>query len=152
MRRLLSSVFMLCCLILMGTGCVMTGGSRLVFDIKADPGLSPATGTPVKIVKVTDHRQFKAGVPKANMPSLWKGYVGRKDMEVRAIGRDRNNYGRALENCLLVDGSTVEGLVRDVVTQSFRRQGYRVVDKTDALFSTAKSRKPKLWAVRQLTW
>ena len=83
----------------------------------------------VVIRSIADDRVFAQAPPEPSPPSL--GFEGADaaaaDVKVRAIGRKRNTFGKALGDVLLQPGQTVTGLVRDNLAVAFQDAGYRVV-------------------------
>lgn len=128
MRKVLLGVaVVLACAIM--TGCAT---SRGVMDVSMKIPPNPESGPAVKIVSVTDGRQFQAAPRDPSTPSLSDRDIENKALTSRAIARKRNAYGRALGDILLPEGDTVEALVRDALTRSFRESGYRVVEEGKA--------------------
>jgi len=112
-------------LVLLGSGCAT---SRGILDVRVNLPQDPSSGKVVSIVRVTDHRQFEEAPRDASIPSLKGKEIGDPSITSRAIGRKRNAYGKALGDILLPEGRTVEDLVREALTRSFREAGYRVID------------------------
>jgi hypothetical protein len=79
---------------------------------------------------VTDKRVFEAAPRTPPVPSLKGKEIADKTITSRAIARKRNSFGKALGDILLPEGRTVEDLVREALTISFRDAGYCVLDGT----------------------
>ncbi|HUJ18568.1 MAG TPA: flagellar biosynthesis protein [Nitrospirota bacterium] len=102
--------------------------SRGILDVRVDVPENPSSGKAVSIVRVVDNRHFEEAPRDASIPSLKDRDIGNRALTSRAIARKRNTYGKALGDVLLPEGRTVEGLVKEALTRSFREAGYRVVD------------------------
>lgn len=113
---------------LLGSGCATNRG---IMDVQFTVPEDPASGKAVKIVRVTDRRMFEAAPRDPSVPSLKGNEIEDKAITSRAIARKRNGYGKALGDILLPEGRTVEDLVRESLTSSFREAGYRVVEDGD---------------------
>ena len=113
---------------LLGSGCATNRG---IMDVRLDVPQNPSSGKAVKIVRVTDRRVFETAPRTASVPSLKGNEIDDKAITSRAIARKRNGYGKALGDILLPEGRTVEDLVRESLTKSFREAGYRVVENED---------------------
>jgi hypothetical protein len=118
------------CLILLGGGCA----SYRTLDVKVPVPPNPTEGKAVVIVRVTDRREFAPARKLATdttSPSqdvFRKGDAGNTNITARAI---------AFGTYLLPEGRTVEDLVGDILTTSFREAGYRVVDRGSAVRENA---------------
>ena len=85
---------------------------------------------PTAVVRVVkDARMFEQKPSEPSTPSL--GFEGSDkatfEIKQRAVGRKRNSFGMALGDVLLQQGQSVEGLVRDSITEALRESGYNVV-------------------------
>jgi hypothetical protein len=121
-------------LAVLASGCAT---SRGVLDVRVPVPSNAASGTPVKVTRVTDRRIFELKPNKPSIPSLKDGEINNKAITSRAIARKRNTYGMALGDILLPEGQTVERLVKDALIRSFRESGYRVVDESDGAYGVA---------------
>jgi hypothetical protein len=111
---------------MLGSGCATSRGE---LDIQLSEPANPASGTTVAITRVTDSRVFEEDPRQPSIPSL-KYAKDIKDPAItsRAIARKRNGWGLAMGDILLPEGRTVEDLVKEALTRSFREAGYRVVE------------------------
>jgi hypothetical protein len=116
-------------LVLFGTGCATNRG---ILDVSVKVPPNPASGKLVNIVRVTDQRKFEEAPHEASIPSLKGNEIGDKAITLRAIARKRNGYGKAIGDIVLPEGRTVEDVVREALTKSFREEGYQVADVTAA--------------------
>jgi hypothetical protein len=117
-----------------GSGCAT---SRGILNINIEPHKNPDSGKAVKIARVTDIRAFEEKPRDPSIPSLKGAEIDDKSITSRAIARKRNTYGKALGDVLLPEGSTVEGLIGDVVANSFRDAGYNVLRRDDPGYANA---------------
>ena len=108
---------------LFGSGCATNRG---ILDVRIDVPQDPESGKVVRIERVTDKRVFEEAPRSASIPSLKGAEIDDKTITSRAIARKRNGYGKAMGDILLPEGRTVEDLVRESLTKSFREAGYRV--------------------------
>ncbi|MHC4525734.1 MAG: flagellar biosynthesis protein [Planctomycetota bacterium] len=115
---------------LLVSGCATNRG---IVDVRITGSQNPTSGPAVKILRVTDKRVFEKAPRVASIPSLKGGGIDDKSITSRAIARKRNTYGKALGDILLPEGRTVENLVREALTKSFREAGYRVIDGAPGL-------------------
>ncbi len=109
---------------LIGSGCATNRG---ILDVRIDVPQDPAAGKAVRIEQVRDKRVFEVAPREASIPSLKGAEINDQAITSRAIARKRNGYGKAIGDILLPEGRTVEDLVREALTKSFREAGYRVV-------------------------
>lgn len=124
-RCFLRSALVAVAVMLAGSGCATNRG---ILDVRVQLPPNPAQGKAVTIVRVTDCRKFELAPKTASIPSLRGGEIADKAITSRAIARKRNGYGKALGDILLPEGRTVEQVVKESLTQSFREAGYRVVE------------------------
>jgi hypothetical protein len=124
--------FLMACIpvMLLVSGCATNRG---IVDVRITGSQNPTSGPAVKILRVTDKRVFEKAPRVASIPSLKGGGIDDKSITSRAIARKRNTYGKALGDILLPEGRTVENLVREALTKSFREAGYRVIDGAPGL-------------------
>jgi hypothetical protein len=108
-----------------------------MLDVRVEVPDNSASGQAVKIVRVTDQRQFEKAPKVASIPSLKGGEINNEAITLRAIARKRNSFGKAMGDILLPEGRTVEDLVKEALTKSFRQAGYRVLDHTAPNADTA---------------
>jgi len=131
--------------LILAAGSVLMGCATSRSEIKlATPGAmaapgagvvpAPATKGLAVIRTVTDGRSFEQAPDDPSTPSL--GFEGAQqataETKLRAIGRKRNTFGKALGDVLLQGGQTVEGVVRDTLVDAFRQSGYQVVEAATA--------------------
>ena len=119
-------LILLCSLLV--TGCAT---SRGVLDIPEVSSATPLQGTALKIVSVTDQRDFQIKPRQADIPSLKGSEINDFKITSRAIARKRNAYGKALGDILLPEGKTVMGLVESRLSKGFNDNGYRVLSVGD---------------------
>jgi hypothetical protein len=106
--------------------------NRGIMNVRVNVPRDPSAGTVVTIVRVTDQRHFEAAPRDASIPSLQGNEITDKALTSRAIARKRGGTGKALGDILLPQGRTVEDLVKEALTRSFRDAGYRVIDQAAA--------------------
>jgi len=112
------------------TGCA-TSRSEVSLGAPEAAGAAPApsTGKTAAIRSVKDERQFEQAPQDASVPSL--GFEGSAqataETKLRAIGRKRGGFGKALGDILLQEGKTVETVVRESLSEALRQAGYQVV-------------------------
>ena len=111
------------------TGCAT---SRSIIDV---PSSTPqnaqtvaANGKAVYINTVRDNRSFQTNPRSPDIPSLDPSEDLTDAIKLRAIGRKRNAYGKALGDILLKDGTTVESLIASATRRAFSENGYQVLD------------------------
>jgi hypothetical protein len=106
------------------------GGSGLVLEAKypTEPQtLEPDTGLTVRVVSVTDGRQFEDEATKLSQEAVWGEMLVDRS---RIVGA--REKGKALENIQLAAGQSIEAIVQDIIEVAFRQAGYRVVDEGEA--------------------
>ncbi len=116
------------------SGCATSRGT-VALDVAQST--NPATGTAVRIVSVTDNRKFEISPSSPATPSLKDNGIHDKALTSRAIARKRNGYGMAMGDVLLSEGNTVESLVQNLVTQSLREAGFRVLEANQTGYENA---------------
>lgn len=116
------------------SGCATSRGT---VNISVPSSANPAAGTAVRIVSVTDNRKFEIKPSNPATPSLKDNRIHDKALTSRAIARKRNGYGMAMGDVLLSEGNTVESLVQNIVTQSLREAGFRVLEADQAGYDKA---------------
>jgi hypothetical protein len=116
------------------SGCATNRG---IIDLRVSTPENPQGGTLVKITRVTDSRVFELKPSSASIPSLKNGEIDNKVITSRAIARKRNSFGKALGDILLPEGRTVETLVREALTRSFREKGFQVLEPGDTEYENA---------------
>jgi len=133
-------------MLLFASGCAT---SRGVVDVKVSPSETPAGGVAIKILNVTDSRNFEVAPKLQSTPSLNEEEIKDANIRSRAIGRKRNTYGKALGDFLLPEGKTVQGLVKDAMSKALREKGYAVVEPRSSDFEKAMTLEAdinQLWA------
>lgn len=128
------------------SGCA-TNVSTLEPDLSMCAGQNNATETAqtVFIKNVTDERVFAANA-RADMPT-WSNDGSYE--EERAIGRKRNGFGKAMGGLVLPEGMPATSVVKEVLTQAFSDNGYRVVkQETEVTDETrvVNVKMPKFWS------
>lgn len=122
--------------------CLALGGcatSRAVLDVSAPASTSAAqpNGKTVLINSPRDMRIFQVSPPSPDIPSLDPSEQQNDAIRLRAVGRKRNTFGKALGDILLAEGKTVETLVSRSITQAFADLGYQVItNKAEATNET----------------
>lgn len=114
--------------LLIVNGCATNRG---ILNLRPTIVQQPASGQLVKIESVRDIRVFELRPRRPSIPSLRNGEITNRAITTRAIARKRNTYGKALGDILLPEGRTVEDVVAEVLTSTFREAGYRVVSPND---------------------
>ena len=110
-------------------GCA-TGRSelRLTSPVQAGVAINNPDAQTAVIRTVKDERTFEQAPKQPDVPSL--GFEGAAhataESKLRAIGRKRNTYGKALGDVFVQDGQTVEGVVRENLASALRAAGYNV--------------------------
>jgi len=125
--RLLTLVLLFAALVL--GGCATSRSElRLTSPTAAQTSTQNANAPTAVIRTVKDDRTFEQAPPDPSTPSLgFEGALQATDeTRLRAIGRKRNTYGKALGDVLLQDGQTVESVVRENLAASLRDAGYNV--------------------------
>ena len=127
--RRLSPVLLAAALVLVLGGCATTRSELRVASPVAAPASAPNANAPAAFIRtVKDDRKFEQAPPEPSTPSL--GLEGATqataETKLRAIGRKRNGYGRALGDVLLENGQTVESIVRENLAAALREAGYNV--------------------------
>jgi len=112
--------------------------SRSVIDVPSSVPQNVHTATTVNgksvyIDIVRDSRSFQVNPPSPNIPSLDPSEASSDAIKLRAIGRKRNSYGKALGDILLKDGITVESLVSSAIRRAFAENGYRILDNSSQI-------------------
>jgi hypothetical protein len=127
MMKSIARVLLLICapVMMLGSGCVTNRG---IADVRISEPQNPASGPAVTFIRVTDKRIFEKAPRVASVPSVKGGEIGDKAITSRAIARKRGGTGMAMGDILLPEGRTVEDVVREALTKSFRDAGYRVMD------------------------
>lgn len=126
-RRVLGAAVLLAMGWLLG-GCA-TSRSELRLATPAATAAPAAAGARVAVIRsVKDERVFEQAPDEPSTPSL--GFEGAQqasaEAKLRAIGRKRNAFGKALGDVFLQDGQTVEGVVRDNLAAALREAGFNV--------------------------
>jgi len=118
--------------------CLALGGcatSRAVLDVSVPASTSAAApnGKTVLVNPARDMRVFHVSPSSPDIPSLDPSEQQNDAIRLRAVGRKRNTFGKALGDIVLAEGTTVETLVSRSIVQAFSDLGYRVVtDKAEA--------------------
>lgn len=83
----------------------------------------------VYIQSVMDQRRFEENPSTQDIPSLGFGGAANATAEVklRAIGRKRNGFGKAIGDMLLPEGQNVEGVIREALEKAFLETGFEVL-------------------------
>ena len=137
---------------LINSGCVL--GRRTV-DLSIPQAASyPAVHGSVAIGKIEDKRHFENKPSEPSTPSV-DGDVAQLDAAAKAsmIGRQRNGYGKAMGDIGLPQDRSVVTLTRELLTESFKRNGYAVTPGSSGKTVDAEINEfwawfsPGMWAV-----
>jgi hypothetical protein len=113
-------------------GCALT---RSEIDISgvSEPAsaVSPSNGKEVYINSINDKRVFQESPHTPDIPSLDPAKSVSDAIKLRAIGRKRNGFGKALGDILLKEGESIDALTAQAIRQAFVDKGYKVLDKSD---------------------
>ena len=123
--KLASSLFVA----LVITGCATSRSNLDVQIPKAENAQS--NGKQVYINSVSDKRTFQVSPPNPDIPSLDPSEDQNEQIKLRAIGRKRNGFGKALGDMLLKEGETVQSLTNQSIQQAFTEKGYTVLSSKD---------------------
>lgn len=111
------------------TGCAT---SRSSLDVQIPKSQNtPSNGKQVYINSVSDKRTFQVSPPNPDIPSLDPSEDQNEQVKLRAIGRKRNGFGKALGDMLLKEGETVQSLTNQSIQQAFTEKGYTVLNSKD---------------------
>lgn len=111
------------------TGCATSRSNLDVQIPKAQNAQS--NGKLVYINSVADKRVFQVNPPNPDIPSLDPSEDQNEQIKLRAIGRKRNGFGKALGDMLLKEGETVQSLTNQSIQQAFTEKGYTVLSSKD---------------------
>lgn len=141
-------------------GCATTRSELRISEPAPAQARASSPDRPVAVIRsVRDERVFEQAPDEPSTPSL--GFEGADkataEAKLRAIGRKRNTFGKALGDVFLQDGQTVESVVRENLAAGLRDAGYEVRDdagpRTPALVVDARIKQfwawmnPGFWAV-----
>ena len=129
-------------------GCA-TSRSSLDIAPLASSDVAQPSGKTVFINSAKDKRIFQVAPPSADIPSLDPSEEQSDAIRLRAVGRKRNGFGKALGDILLKEGKTVETLTTTAISQAFVEKGYNVVDKKEEVTGetyTVDANIEKFWA------
>lgn len=133
MRKILGNLLLIATAVVV-SGCATSRGS---LEITEEISVNPESGEAIKIVRVSDARQFQIDPPEPDIPSLKNNEINDPSVTSRAIARKRNSFGAAMGDILLPEGQSVMALVESSLTRGFRENGFRVVSEEDADFADA---------------
>jgi uncharacterized lipoprotein YajG len=125
--KFISSLFA----ILIVTGCA-TNRSNLNLEIPKSQS-TQSNGKQVYVKTVSDMRVFQVNPRSPDIPSLDPSEDQNDQIKLRAIGRKRNAYGKALGDILLKEGETVQLLANRSIQQAFLEKGYTVLNSKDQI-------------------
>jgi uncharacterized lipoprotein YajG len=114
---------------IVATGCATSRSNLDVQIPKAQNAQS--NGKQVFINSVADKRAFQVNPPNPDIPSLDPSEDQNEQIKLRAIGRKRNGFGKALGDMLLKEGETVQSLTNQSIQQAFTEKGYTVLSSKD---------------------
>lgn len=112
------------------SGCA-TSRSTIDVPIAASTEVSVHNGKEIYINSVTDNRVFEVKPKSPSIPSLDPSEAQGAEIQLRAIARKRNGYGKGLGDILLPEGKTVETLIESVVRKELINKGYTVIDSKE---------------------
>jgi len=110
------------------TGCILAT-TRTTLDVFAPTThtTSQSSEKEVFVTPLVDKRVFETRPRRSDTPSLDPSEDNSRDVELRAIGRKRNGFGKALGDFVMAEGQTVAAVVTESVRRSFEESGYRVL-------------------------
>lgn len=123
--KLVSSLF----IAVVVTGCATSRSSLDIQIPKAQNAQS--NGKQVYINSVSDKRAFQLNPSTPDIPSLDPSEDQNEQIKLRAIGRKRNGFGKALGDMLLKEGETVQSLTNQSIQQAFAEKGYTVLNSKE---------------------
>ena len=128
MTKILKGMF-LAAVIFILTGCVSSRGLKIVVPQET---IVKSNGIQVYIRTVSDNREFQIRPSSPDIPSFGsKKDIGNPMIKCRAIGRQRNGYGKAMRNIFLDENQKIEGVIYEAVKSSLYSLGYEVTDSKD---------------------
>lgn len=109
-------------------GCVV-GRRNIDLEVPTAAKLVDGSKGSVSIVSVVDQRKFENKPDDPSTPSI-DGDVTTMTAadQAKMIGRQRNGYGKAMGDIALANEQTVDGEMRLLLTEAFKRRGYSVTD------------------------
>lgn len=108
------------------SGCALT---RSTLNIGVPTSRNPDAGDCITISQVSDHRHFEEKPKIASIPSLkYPADIRDESIRLRAVGRKRNGYGKALGDYLLPPDTSILVLTQNTVVNALRESGFRVYD------------------------
>ena len=111
-------------LLALGVASLLAGcaTSRSVLELPPAAPLAaaskPANGKSVLIDNVSDRRLFEVNPGNPSEPSLDDAEKIDAGIKLRAVGRKRNTFGKALGDLVLKDGQSVETVTRGAIRQA----------------------------------
>ncbi|MGB7949501.1 MAG: YajG family lipoprotein [Candidatus Binatia bacterium] len=96
-------------------------------------------GIEIYIRSVVDKRIFEAPPKSPDIPSLDPAEPENDTIKLRAIGRKRNTYGKALGDILLNEGQTVESVIYNSLRQAFIESGYTVIENNSNMSQSSQA-------------
>jgi uncharacterized lipoprotein YajG len=122
-------------MIMLLAGCAT---SRSVVEVQVPVSASEAASTALPpngksfyINSVKDNRIFQEKPSSPNIPSMDPSEASSDSIKLRAVGRKRNTYGKALGDILLKEGDTTETLIASSVRKAFTDKGYKVLEQSE---------------------
>ena len=129
-RNIIAAAFF--CLTLVGCA---TNRSALDLSLPASTPAAQQNGKTVYINTALDKRIFQTAPSSPDIPSLDPSEDQNDKIKLRALGRKRNSYGKALGDILLTEGNTVETMTSASISQAFSESGYRVITNKNEVSS-----------------
>lgn len=134
MSTSLRSIVLISALALLN-GCATSRSEIKLSSPISTPSVAVASNGKTAVIRfVKDERVFEQAPKDASTPSL--GFEGADqataETKMRAIGRKRNGYGKALGDILLQSGQTVESVIRENLSAALVQAGYQVKNENTA--------------------
>ena len=109
-------------------GCVV-GRRNIDLEVPTAAKVVDGSKGSVSIVSVVDQRKFENKPSDPSTPSI-DGDVSTMSQadQAKMIGRQRNGYGKAMGDIALANEQTVDGQMRLLLAEAFKRRGYSVTD------------------------
>jgi len=119
--------------IVFASGCAVTR-SEVPSGVVKTESSTPDNGKQIVIRSVSDDRRFEDAPKVPSIPTMDVDRIAEvsDDLKLRAIGRKRNGFGRALGDVLLREGEGVDTVVATSLGNAFDALGYEVVEDSAA--------------------
>ena len=130
--KITNSFLAVLCIFLALGGCA-TSRSSLDIAVPTANHTSPQNNKIVFIKSVADKRIFQTSPASPDIPSLDPSEEQSDAIRLRAIGRKRNGFGKALGDILVKEGQTIETMAHAAIAQAFAETGYRVISSKESV-------------------